>query len=154
MDLEAEAYQLFCFMVLNAFQVWMTYFVKRLIISLDRRITAVFSGDGIELFVKSQDDLIAKAYYTATISNILNPSIVAQRLGTAINRVKCAYILGNNYAYDRDESRLFSNPKSLVDRLRDLPLASLQCNQADVLALLKVATVFDLRWHGDHSFVL
>ena len=92
----------------------------------DRRIPAVFFGDGIELDNKGQNDLIAEAYYTAAIWNILEPSISAQRLRTAVYGIKCAYSLGNGYALDRDESRLFSKPRSFVDRPHNLPVTSLQ----------------------------
>ena len=154
-DLGAEeAYQLFCFKVSDAFPVWKTLFVERLTNSLDRRIPAVFCGDGIELYTKGQHDLIVKAYYTAAIWNVLEPSISAQRLRTAVYRIKCAYSLGNGYALDRDESRLLSKPRSLVDRPRNLPVASLQCDQADILSMLEVAPGPDLRWHGDHSAFL
>ena len=60
-------------------------------------------------------------------------------------------LFGNGYALDRDDSRLFSKPRSLVDRPHNLPVASLQCDQADILSMLEVAPVPDLRWHGDHS---
>ena len=83
-----EAYQLFCFKVSDVFPGWKTLFVERLTNSLDRRIPAVFCGDGIELYTKGQHDLIAKAYYTATIWNVLEPSIAAQRLRTAVYRIK------------------------------------------------------------------
>ena len=59
------------------------------------------------------------------------------------------YSLGNGYALDRDESRLLSKPRSLVDRPHNLPVASLQCDQSDILYMLEVAQVPDLRWHGD-----
>ena len=65
-----EAYQLFCFKVSDAFPVWKTLCVERLTNSLDRRIPAVFCGDGIELYTKGQHGLIAKLYYTAAIWNI------------------------------------------------------------------------------------
>ena len=55
-----EAYQLFCFKVSNAFPVWKTLFVERLTNSLDRRIPAVFCGDGIELYPKGQPTLLRR----------------------------------------------------------------------------------------------
>lgn len=61
---------------------------------------------------------------------------------------------GNNYAVDPDESRLFSKPTSLVDRLHDLPVASLQCDKADIISMLEVYPSSDLRWYGDHSVIL
>ena len=149
-----EAYQLFCFKVSDAFPVWKTLFVKCLTNSLDRRIIAVICGDGIELYSKGQHDFIAEAYYTAAIWNILEPSISAQRLRTAVYRIKCAYPLGNGYALDPDETRLLSKPRSLVDRPHNLPVTSLQCDQTDILSMLEVAPVPDLRWHGDHSAFL
>ena len=133
-DLGAEeVYQLFCFKVSDTFQVWKRLFVKRINNSLDRRIPAVFIGDGIELYTKGQHDLIAEAYYTVAICNILEPSISTQRLRTAVYRIKCAYSHGIGYAPDRDESRLLSKPRFLVDRPHNLPVASLQCDQADIL---------------------
>ena len=110
--------------------------MDRLTNSLDRRIPAVFCGEGIELYAKGQHDLIAKAYYTAAIWNIVEPSISAHRLRTAVYRIKCTYSLGNGYALETDWSRLLSKPKSLVDRPRDLPVASLQCDQTDVLSMM------------------
>ena len=140
-----EVYQLFCFKVPSAFPVWKTLFVKRLTNSLDRRILAVFFGDGIELYAKCQHDLIAKAYYTAAIWDILEPRISAHRLRMAVYHIKCAYSLGNGYALDPDESRLLSNPRSLVYRPSDLPVTNLPYDRNDVLAMLKVAPVPDLR---------
>ena len=58
--------------------------MRRLTNSLDRRIPAVFCSDGIELYPKGQHDLITEAYYTTAILNILEPSISAQRLRTAV----------------------------------------------------------------------
>ena len=129
-----------------------TLFVERLINSLDRRIPAVFCGDGIELYTKGQHDLIAEVYYTAAIWNVLQPSISAQRLRTAVYRNKCAYSVGNNHALDRDESRLLSKPRSLVDRPHNLPVASLQCDQTDISSMIEVAPLPDMRWHGDQCF--
>ena len=149
-----EAYQLFCSTISNVFPVWKTLFVERLTNALDLRIPAVFCCDGIELYVKSQHDTIAEAYYTAANWIIVKPSISAQHLRTTVHRIICAYSLGNGYALDPDESRLLSKPMSLVDRPRDLPVASLQCDQADVLAMLEVAPVLDFRWHDDHSAFL
>ena len=152
LDLGAEkAYQLFCFKVSDAFPGWKTLFVERLTNSLDRRIPEVFCGDGIELYTKGQHDLIAETYYTIAIWNIHEPSILAQRLRTAVNRIKCAYSVGNGYALDRDESILLSKPRSLVDRPDNLHVASLQCDQADFLSMMEVAPVPDLRWHGDQQ---
>ena len=128
--------------------------MERLTNSLDWRIPAVFCGDGIELYAKGQQDLIAEAYYTAAIWNVLEPSISAQRLRASVYRVKCAYALGNGYALDRDESRLLSKSRSLVDRPRNTTVTSLQCDQADVLSMLEVAPIPDLQWHGDHSAFL
>ena len=125
--------------------------MERLTNSLDRRIPAVFCGDGIELYTKGQHDVITEAYYIAAIWNILEPSILAQRLRTAVYCINCAYSLGNGYAFDRDESRLLSKPRSLVDRPHNLSVGSLQCDQADIISILKVVQVPDLRWHGDHS---
>ena len=74
-----------------------------------------------------------------------------QRLRTTVYRIKYAYSVGNGYALDFDESRLLSKPRSLVDRPHNLPVASLQCDQADILSMLDVAQVPYLRWHGEHS---
>ena len=123
----------------------MTLFLKRLTNSLDRRIPAVFCRNGIELYFKGQHDLITEAYYTATIWNIVEPSISTQRLRTAVHRIECAYSFGNGYALDPDKSRLLLKPISLVDRPRDLPVASLPCDQADVFSMLEVAPIPDLR---------
>ena len=154
-DLGAEeAYQLFCFKISDAHSVWKTLFVERLTNSLDRRIPAVFCGDGIELYDKGLHDLIAEAYYTAAIWNVLEPSISAQRLRTSIYRIKCAYSLDNGYALEPNESRLLSKPRSLVDRPHNLPVASLQFDQADIFSMLEVAPVPDLRWNSDHSTFL
>ena len=154
-DLGAEEiYQLFCFKFSDVFPKWKTLLVERLTNSLDRRIPAVFCGDGIELYTKGQHDRIAEAYYTVAIWNVLEPSISEQRLRTAVYRIKCAYFLGNAYAHDRDESRLLSKPWSLVDRPHNLPVANLQCDQADILPMLEVAPVSYQRWHGDHSAFL
>ena len=106
-----EAYQLFCFKVSDVFPGWKTLFVERVTNSFDRRIPTVFCGDGIELYSKVQHDLIAEAYYTAAIWNVLEPSLSAQRLRTAVYRIKCAHSFGNGYALDRDESRLLSKPR-------------------------------------------
>ena len=51
--------------------MWKTLFVECLTNSLDRRIPAVLWGDGIRLYTKGQHDLIAEAYYTAAIWNVL-----------------------------------------------------------------------------------
>ena len=154
-DLGAEeANQLFCFKVSKVFPGWKTLFVERFTNALDRRISAVYCSDGIELYTKGKHDLIAEAYYTAAIWNVLEPSISTQRLRTAVYLIKYAYSFGDGYALDRDESRFLSKPRSLVDCPHNLLVASLQCDQADILSMLEVALVPDLRWHGDYSALL
>ena len=55
------------------------------------------------------------------------------------------------YAFDPDGSRVFLKPKSLVDRPHNLPVASLKCDQADILCMLEVTQVPNWRWHGNHN---
>ena len=131
-----EAYQLFCFKISDSFPASKTLFVERLTNSLDHGILAVFCDDVIELYVNGQHDLVAEAYYTAAIWNILGPSIATWRLRTAIYCIECANSFGTDYALDRDGSRLLSKLGLIFDHHHYLPVASLQCDQANILSML------------------
>ena len=88
-DLGAEeAYQLLCFKMASSSSEWKTFLFERLANSLDRRILAVLSQGGIDLYPKGQHDLIKEAYYTATICNIVKPAIAVQRLRASTYRRK------------------------------------------------------------------
>ena len=149
-----EAYQLLCFKMASNSPVWKTLLYERLAHSLDRSIPAMFYQGGIDLNPKGQHDIIGEAYYTATIWNIIEPAIVAQRLRASTYRLKCAYSLGQGYALELDELKLLSKPRSIVERLGAVPLASLECTQAEVLAMLEEAPILNMPWHGDHGAFL
>ena len=50
--------------------------------------------------------------------------------------------------------KLFSKPKSVVERLGAVPLACLECTQDEVLSMLQESPIPDMRWHGDHGTFL
>ena len=105
---------------------------------------------GIDVYPKGQHDLIKEAYYTATIWNIVEPAIAAQRVRASTYRLKCAYSLGSGYAQELDELKLLSKPRSLVERLGAVPLASLECTQAQVPTMLEEAPIPNMSWQGNH----
>ena len=149
-DLGAEeAYQLLCFKMASNFSVWKTLLFERLAHFFDRRIPAILYQGGIDLYPKGQHDLIKEAYYTATIWNIVEPAIAAQRLHARIYRLKCAYSLGSGYALELDDLKLLFKSRCLVERLGAVPLASLDCTQAQVLTMHEEAPIPNMSWQGN-----
>lgn len=110
--------------------------------------------DGIELDRKGLHDSIAEAYYIAAVWNIVAPHVAERRLHPAVYRLKCAYSFGFGKGLTPEESRLINHPESLVERKRNHPVASLQCDQAGVFSMAETMPKTDFRWPGDHSAFL
>ena len=144
-DINTEEFnQKICIAMASRLPRWNQLINEQLLNSLDRRIPAVLFRDGIDLYRKDSDEIYSETYYTAAISNILEPRISEHRKRMAFHRIKTANCIGVGKGITTEEEPLLSRRVLLTESLTGLSVDRLQCNQLEVLNMFKHALTTQL----------